>query len=74
MSTVNERNHSSTPLNHRNTTPIQTDAIGKMKGSITRFYTTGEREVLKYIRACSVGTVPFRSATVSIVKRGFFPF
>ena len=24
--------------------------------------------------ACSVGTVPFRSATVSTVKRGFIPF
>ena len=31
---------------------------------------------LKYcmLRACSVGTVPFRSATVSIVKRGSFRF
>jgi len=26
------------------------------------------------LRACSVGTVPFRSATVSIVKKGSFRF
>jgi len=32
------------------------------------------RGIVKSLRACSVGMVLFRLATVSIVKRGLVPF
>ena len=42
--------------------------------SIGQFWAILGPSLSSTLRACSAGTVPFCSATVSTVKRGFFPF